>query len=792
MKKNLIALNVPLIFIFLILIFPVAGYEVSISDLNSNTSSNTVRTDGPSWFVDSKGGSCSVSINGQGSVTGTNFEFSGSFQSPGETIIANFGPVSGQDTFTCRDLGTTSAITATGGNGTLEARTVLSHTGTSSFLQTINQLSCTSGGESLEFFIDNTNFTTFDDKGFLANLVRGSSTVETLTPADFSRNVTICQDPTSGPVTRATYSLFTAGTAVGCSGNNICSDTYIFTFNSSDSGAINIFFNATAQCTNGFPTSGAKNAELTLVRRSTLSEEILNPLDLVCSLAPGTLNEFFLNVSKTGLVPNEIYDLHFFMSKAFGSGDDVGTLRIQFANISIDSRVGNFVCDEFTNCTGGIQTRLCTDTTGQFPDVIEAQSCTQPSNFSELILGFEELNTTTLNILECKKNAFTCAAFVTNISIELPVGWNINFESVNDSGVVKPHEAMAFMTTEEAFEGFRSLELNYRPPKLDVVTESPGNPAICANATSGFQGSVDTVDLNATIESESFLFPGDFPALRWATLKANNSRLQYDVNFLGANPFCSPKTLCYGDCNATVRGTYSVTLFEEDNFGNIIRTVFRFEGEATNQWGVVNVDLNASQINATGPHRIRISTFVAGEDISDIRPKRLFFDNFSIQNLVLPLVEDCTSLCIGPDLRKATLQNDTCFIVTIINESSCVAIVQAEAEAAAQQIFEPIEFLAEAVNVTFVRESGFGFTLFFLSPFFIVFIVLLSLSALIEIKISKAGATTGGSVFGLVMLAGSLGLTLAGLFPLAFAIIFIILGGLLVANKFNQLIRGSG
>ncbi len=386
---------------------------------------------------------------------------------------------------------------------------------------------------------------------------------------------------------------------------------------------MNVKANITIFCQDAGAGPGTKSSELSLVRRSTEAITVIDGLTISsCPVAPGATTSFDIDINVTGLEPNEIFDLHFFAGLSGGATGDNLTLTIHSANFSIDARVPNFVCGEFSACVAGSQSRICVDTTEVFPDRIEVVSCLVPQNFSEINLGFEDLNTTSITVLECKKNAFTCVSSPTSISpaLQLPADWTIGFETVNDSGVITFHEAMAFLTTEAAIEGQRSLELNYRPPKLDVVTEAvpSSNPATCQNASSGFQGSLQTTDLNTKITSASFQFPGAFPALRWAAKKADSPRLQYDVNFFGANPLCSPKTLCYGDCNGTVSGTYSVNLNEVFENGNFKSVVFRFEGEATSLFSVVQADLNATNINETGFFQIVISTFVAGDDTSSI------------------------------------------------------------------------------------------------------------------------------------------------------------------------------
>jgi hypothetical protein len=333
-----------------------------------------------------------------------------------------------------------------------------------------------------------------------------------------------------------------------------------------------------------------------------------------------------------------------------------------------------------------------------------------------------------------------------------------------------------------------------------VTTINNGaSPAECKNSTTGYQANLETTNLSASIISDNFTFPSPFPALAWAVKKASTPREQYDVDFLGANPFCDPKVLCYGDCDATVLGEYQILLNELNNTGSLVRTVFRFEGDATTSWNVIQVDLDESDINTSAPHQIIIATDV--DDVSSPLPRRMWFDEFRIQSLSQPLIANCTDYCDGNDLIDATEQDGACFLTRIVNESSCVAEQEAiaEAEALAQQLENlaviPIvgDLLADSgLNETVIEESGLSFAVSFFSPFFLSIIIIIVLGGFLEFKVAQASKGGGGhgTIFGIVMLIGTIFLTMLGVFPIGFAIVFTIISGFIVVWTVLKTIKG--
>jgi hypothetical protein len=94
---------------------------------------------------------------------------------------------------------------------------------------------------------------------------------------------------------------------------------------------------------------------------------------------------------------------------------------------------------------------------------------------------------------------------------------------------------------------------------------------------------------------------------------------------------------------------------------------------------------------------------------------------------------------------------------------------------------------APFINATEFEQAGIAFLLPFFSPLFISLFILFASGAIIEVL-----ARSGGVAFGMVMLFGSVGLTILGFLPLGLAIILVIISGFIVVYTLLKIIRGGG
>lgn len=774
--------------VFFNLPYLVHGYQADTYFVGDQAGSDII-SDTHSWNLESSTLSCVQSMEVRGSISGSGVDYSNEFFSPNRTLIATGGEI-GVDAFNCRIFGGHSDIstTNTGVNGMYEAGVETITTGSSGFVWVESRITCDTGYFTNLIFERGGDI---DDKGYLPNSYISLNGTANHPLTSFVDDFKVCDSINDAHV------LPTPTSSLGCSGNTLCTEILAFPFNSSDAGNIEITANVNYKCHNNSITSGTKIPKLELVKFSDLSTiEIINMGLSNCSLTTPANNIF--NISKTilGLDPNELYLLVFYASKSFGGGtgfvDEFFMEMPDLVNISIDSRVADFVCGEWSECINQSQIRVCIDQSiHNFPNRIEARSCADFEDYDLLILGFEDIGET-IEILECKKNAWTCVSSPETVTIELPLGWNATILEVNDSGVFKKARIIAELTSDEAYDGLRSLEINYNPPKIDQVIEDGGgaSPAICGNTTEGDIPQVFTNNMTNTIVSENFTFPSVYPALSWAVKISPESRLQYDVDFFGANPFCDPKTLCYGNCNATVQGDYIVSLIELNEFGNAtVDTIFRFFGTSSDNWNIITADLTDANIKTGTQYRILI--MANPDDQYDIRPYRMFFDTFSIVSLSQPITVNCTDTCDGRNLLKATLVNNTCFVEVIINDSSCIAELEEETD-----YTDPVPWVENFLNDlgfndTTIEESGFGFALNFLSPMFIGLMIVMAIGVFAEYKVAKVGGSGHGILFGIIFLFGTASMTIFGIFPIGWGIMLLILSGFIVVSTMLKTFKGG-
>lgn len=474
----------------------------------------------------------------------------------------------------------------------------------------------------------------------------------------------------------------------------------------------------------------------------------------------------------------------------FIGGLNQGASPVPIPNMTLEVNIydPNYDCTDWSECINSSQSRTCTDLGGVVPDDIQFRSCFTTEAFEEENIGFEE--GTSATFLECKKDAFLCGTSPQSVTMELPDDWTVLYKTVNDSGVITPASRTAFLTTETATDGFKSLFIQYIPPKLDEVANNVGGthlPATCQNASTGWVAEV-YADLNATGVVTDITFPSTYSVFQWDVKKAEEPYIQYEV----WNPFCSPQTLCYGiNCVDEPEGDYVFILRDLNTSTNVIE----YYATASNNWDSVIIDLS----NITDEtHQYRAVFGVNPSDQFDPRVHAIYLDNVKVANLPNALgesTEGCSDFCDGNDLWEATESaTGVCTYDIDYNNSDCIA----QAEAKVSGNYDPIPAIIDLLNSSGVTEdqideAGLGFTLFFLSPFFLSFLLVLIIAGYIEYKIAKESKSrgSGGSIFGIIMIIGSVALTIGGIMPIGFAVVFVIIAGFIVANTVMKAMGGG-
>ncbi|MBU1613638.1 hypothetical protein KKC87_04425 [Patescibacteria group bacterium] len=505
---------------------------------------------------------------------------------------------------------------------------------------------------------------------------------------------------------------------------------------------------------------------------------------------PATITTVCTTTTCTGniTVPtNEIYVLFHAVISSQGASE-TSSFPNPFKAFTLNTYEPDYLCGEYSECINSSQYQTCVDQNGIAPDEFRFRSCFTIEAFEDEVIGFEDSDV--VSFLECKKHAFLCTASPEPINLELPVNWTVLYRQVNDSGTFKPASRTAFMTSEEATNGFKSLFIQYIPPKFDEVQQNVGGghlPATCQNTSQGFVAQI-YADLNGTGVVTDITFPSTYSIFQWDIKKAETPYVQYEV----WNPFCSPQILCYGiDCDEEPLGDYLFRLIDL----NTSSVVLDYYATASNEWDSVIIDLS-DVTDVT--HQYRAVFAVNPTDQYDPRVHAVYIDNVQVANLPNALgesTEGCSDFCDDVDLWVATeTATGICTFDIDYNNSVCIA----EAEAGATTTLDPLPAIIDLLNASGysqqdIEDAGFGFTLFFLSPFFLAFLVVLIVAGYLEYKVAKESKSrgAGGSIFGIIMIFGSVALTIAGIVPIGFAIVFVIIAGFIVANTVMKAMGGG-
>jgi hypothetical protein len=405
-------------------------------------------------------------------------------------------------------------------------------------------------------------------------------------------------------------------------------------------------------------------------------------------------------------------------------------------NVSLLDYEPNYVCGSFGNCTNGTQTRTCSDLGGISPDIVQTISCL-PVN-QTIYLGFEDSLPTTRD--RCTKTVYPfCFDSLENMTAYFPINptWSIFPPPYNP-------QYTATITGETASRGFKSLKLWTIPPSPPLQPTFNNGTRVCGNISSGEIPVVSLGGLNATFLIQyNFTFPSSTMHLLFDVKKCSTPVVQYDG-------WCGKSCYGYvGNCSIEPLGDYSIFLYDND----LSTEVLGYISQSKNNWTTIDIDLTGSP-NIID-HTYTISMAVGTYPLDFFAPYGWcsYFDNVRFFNSQTSTLEQkcldlyglpCSSLtpeqlqnaknrvcpanqyCVGNDLYISNIQNDICVSQMSPNDSGCVAQTQSQIITGNQSLFLPIGSICNQIvntttNQTYceaTKESGFGFSLVFLTPIF--------------------------------------------------------------------------
>lgn len=783
---------------FVMLSVPVNAYSMDFYTVG-NTSANKLNLNMSSLKFNS-GTTCEIRLSNYLSVNEANLDIEDYFYSP-FLDFAGYSTLSGLSAFQCKNIGYVYANSPTG-TGYYDAQNIVLQDGNYIVSKLRTHFECSTTGSN--YIVLETKRLDRDDKGYYPYAMYystkgASATIYTL--PQVIANYSGCQGlnmvaefkPKVLKPTTPDYKC-----EIDTNNQGICA--YVYPFNSSYSGFVNIFMNTTNNtffCSQGAGGSSTKQINITLYNPAKGEIYSFGKYRGACDV--GGASPFSQIFNETlQLEPNQLYFIVLYASSTNTgfAGNQVSIRPPMDLRVQIDNRIPNYQCGDYSECLNGTQFRSCVDQTGVFPDKIDVNSCWVYGVEDELLLGFENPGKI-YDYLSCFPTVewpgFFCPSKTYDLTAEVPKYWDFVSQTVNDSGTIKNGRHFAQLTSDVAHSGQRSLEMWSLPPKLDepITINDGASPATCNFSTSSPTSNyAQTNNLTDVIASNAFTFPTPNAVFTWWDKRDLFPKNHYDLRGSGIELVCEPDYLYYGAYTAgtpTAGGKYRILINEINSTTNAtIRFVYDAEYEANTSWVAHIVDLSGKNISGTSHYRVFIMSHL---DEFESVGNHVYIDDMKIQDLSQALNESlCQNYC-DPDVigRKWICEHIIYEDGSSINEWSyfdddydCIVASGGSPDGGE---YDPPNWIKDLLddlgyNQSTIDASGMGFLLNFLSPFFIGIMIILGIGGFLELKVAQAGGSGHGLIFAFVFLIGTSALTLFGIFPAGWGILMVIIGGL--------------
>jgi hypothetical protein len=477
-------------------------------------------------------------------------------------------------------------------------------------------------------------------------------------------------------------------------------------------------------------------------------------------------------------------------------------------NVTVLDYTSNFVCGNWSSCSGGYQTRTCTDTKGVYPPQIQTRTCLLVNQ--TIVMGFEDFMQDTDTVKECNKYWYLlgCGWFVENRTIWQPVNpaWRITASEL--AGLYVATVTQSDTEKISAPLGSRFLKMWYMPPYWAEHPTLVNGTWQCYNFSGGTPSWVVYENINSSFfVSYNFTFPSPSMLIYFDVRRCPSQVVQYDTGL-----WCGKA--CYGNCAAQPKGNYWVGLHDltTDEW------VLRYDGiSIAENWTRISLDVT-NKIQVGHQYRLFLSVEPPNSWWGDPDGYCSYFDRVLLYNaqystkdeqalnlfgkLYNELTDEQKHIideaycskpyeCKGNDKYVYTLQNDVCVAQIYYNDSICVA-QQQQKQIANQSIFLPISSVANTMvtaNQTLeqnLKASGYGFLLIFLTPIF--WIMILVISVMMVAAYYTKHMEIGG-ISGLLLL-----IAMAAYFTelIWIAIVVIIIAGFIIGRTVVKAVTGGG
>ncbi len=613
---------------------------------------------------------CDVQMSSRNSfVSAAPFSSTLSWRSPDSNILG-VSTLTGLSNTSCLSYGQTAIKdTSQTSTETYESSWSVSHSASSGFVNTQTRYICDSTVETTAFTVGRDD----DSRGFCVWRTRGGTGANRIAwNNQLLSNYNSCGNLNNWAENGCL--ALTSGLAASDRTLN-----FMYPFNSSG-GFINYTFSS-ASLTSSV-TGGTPSVEYTIVLLDLTSGTKSVIFSQNQSGSSGVPIVFAAQSGNLTLTANRLYlfSVSFIKFNPLGFTSSVGAYSNPIMDLSIFTFEPNYVCGSFGDCINGTQSRVCVDSLGVAPDLIETQTCFDTPSV-DLRLGFEEFDTQ--DVYTCQSNwlIVQCLSVLNIIEAKYPRNWTVVNTILPDATTnVAALENYVDMSQDFSTEGSSSLKMWYIPPKPEEPINSAGT-AICGNATIGKSPEVDHPYNESLFVMQNVSFASPFVQLRFDVKKCQLPVVQYD--YTGDFIFNCGKRCYSTNCTAEPRGRYGIRLV-------------RLEGQLTDidpqinvfSWNNINDTVNTSVLDgvyttnrgmdwSTGKYEN--ITIIDGNTFENGTVIQIFF-NSTVTGGIVKLIDPANTTTYGsfnaplgvPQLVEITLSNITSpvDIILLTNETA--------------------------------------------------------------------------------------------------------------------------
>lgn len=318
----------------------------------------------------------------------------------------------------------------------------------------------------------------------------------------------------------------------------------------------------------------------------------------------------------------------------------------------------NWNCEDWSDCTDSVETRLCIDPLGRVAPVEEFRTCSI-TVLENATLGFEDYYTDFGLVCVPDWDVFQGCQYLTtpqNKTRRIPQGWNLT-----ETNTTVPRDYIT-MTNEWHSDGSLALKMWYIPPS----NGEPISITTCGNLSYGRSPELQETNFTDVILETNITFPASNMLLSFDTRICHEVPEKHggiSEQFIFWNMSCDRE--CYGDCDSPlIFGNYRIYMFDQTN-NEIILDFFDVA-----EWMQKNISIDLTradpQIVPYENYTLRIALDTGSEYTAF--PFCAMFDNMRYEVIAEPLDDSCPRGCRG--MNYWSFQIDSNGVATCTSEEN--------------------------------------------------------------------------------------------------------------------------